>query len=112
LAADGTRSHVERRVKAAEATIVQQIFTLCAEGSGMKRIAVALNDAAAPSPRAQQGRPNGWAPSSVREVLYRELIEEKSSTTGRRSAISGGKSAPMIDRPLSGCDGCVRTFGS
>ncbi len=24
-------------------------------------------------PRSQRGRPNAWAPSSVREVLYREL---------------------------------------
>jgi DNA invertase Pin-like site-specific DNA recombinase len=66
-------SHVERRINESEATIVRRIFALCAEGLGVKRIAVTLNDEGAPSPRAQQGRPKGWAPSSVREVLYRPL---------------------------------------
>ena len=66
-------SHVERRIHEAEAAIVRRIFDLCASGSGLKRIAIQLNDEGAPSPRAQQGRPRGWAPSSVREVLYRPL---------------------------------------
>jgi DNA invertase Pin-like site-specific DNA recombinase len=73
LGPDGKRSHVERRINTAEAVVVRQIFTYCADGLGVKRIAIALNDAGAPSPRAQQHRPHGWAPSSVREVLHREL---------------------------------------
>ena len=68
----GQRSHVERQVDEAEAAVVRRIFTLCAEGFGMKGIAHRLNAESAPSPRAQQGRPRGWAPSSVREVLYRD----------------------------------------
>jgi hypothetical protein len=36
--ADGRRTHVERRVHDAEATVVRQIFALCAEGFGMKSI--------------------------------------------------------------------------
>lgn len=36
----------------------------------MRAIAVRLN--AEGAPRAKQGRPRGWAHSSVREVLYRE----------------------------------------
>jgi hypothetical protein len=39
----------------------------------MTAIAKLLNGQGAISPRAQQGRPTSWAPSSVREVLYREL---------------------------------------
>ncbi len=69
---DGRRSHVERRINEAEAAVIQQIFELCASGIGVKTIAIMLNDAGAPSPRAREGRANGWAPSSVREVLYRE----------------------------------------
>ncbi len=70
----GRRSHVERVVDRREAAVVQRIFTHAAEGWGVKRIAASLNDdgALAPMPR-RKGRPRGWAPSSVREVLHREL---------------------------------------
>lgn len=69
---DGRRSHVERRVVETEAAIVQRIFALSAEGHGFKAIAKRLNDERAPSPRAQRGRSQSWAPSSVREVLFRD----------------------------------------
>jgi hypothetical protein len=39
----------------------------------MKAIAKRLNAEGAPSPRAQQGRSQTWAPSSVRDVLFREI---------------------------------------
>jgi site-specific DNA recombinase len=75
-AADGRRRrlYVERVVHVEEAAVVRRIFILCAEGLGFKAIAVRLNDegALAPLPR-RAGRPRGWAPSSVREVLHREL---------------------------------------
>ena len=53
--------------------MVRQIFERCAGGEGLKGIAKRLNAAGARTPRAQQGRRNGWAPSSVREVLHRSL---------------------------------------
>src|SRR4051812_41175015 len=43
LAADGTRSHVVRRVCEPEAETVRQIFQLCAAGVGKVRIAKQLN---------------------------------------------------------------------
>ena len=70
---DGRRSHVEREIDEAQAAVVRRIFELCAAGSGKVAIAKRLNAEAAPAPRAQQGRPHAWAPSSVRAVLYREL---------------------------------------
>ena len=70
---DGRRSHVERRINETEAAIVRQVFRLSAEGHGMKAITKRLNAEGAPSPRAQQGRSQTWAPSSVREVLHRPL---------------------------------------
>jgi site-specific DNA recombinase len=70
---DGRRSHVEREVIQSEADVVRTIFTLCAEGYGKAAIAKLLNERHDPSPQSQQGRPMGWAPSSVREVLYRDL---------------------------------------
>jgi site-specific DNA recombinase len=66
-------SHVERRINEAEAVVVRHIFDLSARGSGARTIAKQLNDEHAPSPRSQQGRPQSWAPSSVRAVLFREL---------------------------------------
>jgi site-specific DNA recombinase len=72
-ALDGTRSHVERQINEGEAAIVRRIFDLCAAGNGYTRIAKLLNDERAPSPRPQQARPAGWAPSSVNEILHRPL---------------------------------------
>ncbi len=64
---------VVRRVNDGEAGVVRRIFELCAEGYGQTRIAKLLNEEGTLSPRAQQGRPRGWAPSSIHEVLHREL---------------------------------------
>ena len=72
VGADGRRSHVVQEVDQAEAAIVRQVFELCASGRGQKAIAKQLNAEGARAPRAQQGRPRAWAPSSVRAVLYRE----------------------------------------
>jgi site-specific DNA recombinase len=71
--AGGRRSHVERRINDAEAAIVRRIFELAAAGCGQSRIAKQLNAEGAQPPRAQRGRPNAWAPSSVHEVLFRPL---------------------------------------
>jgi len=71
LGPDGRRSHVERRVNEVEAAVVRRIFSLCATGYGLKTIAKTLNADGAPSPRAQQGRSQTWAPTSVREALFR-----------------------------------------
>jgi DNA invertase Pin-like site-specific DNA recombinase len=70
---DGRRSHVEREIEPAQADVIRQIFQLSADGHGVKAIAKRLNAQGAPSPRAQQGRSQSWAPSSVRAVLYRPL---------------------------------------
>jgi site-specific DNA recombinase len=68
------RSNVERVVDPREAAVVRQIFTRAADGWGVKRIAAALNKEGAPAPMPRRtGRPRGWAPSSIREVLRRDL---------------------------------------
>ena len=68
-----TRRHVERQINEAEAAVVRRIFQLCAEGHGMRQVAHQLNAVGAVCPRSQQRRPSGWAPSSIRAVLYRPL---------------------------------------
>jgi len=70
--ATGQRSHVERRINEREAAIVRRIFELRAQGIGQVRIAKQLNAEGVTAPRSQQSRPRAWAPSSVREVLFRE----------------------------------------
>jgi len=71
--ADGSRSHVIRRINLDEAAVVRRIFELCAAGEGLTRITKTLNEERVPAPRPQQQRPIGWAASSVREVLLRPL---------------------------------------
>jgi site-specific DNA recombinase len=67
------QGHVERRINAAEAPIVRRVFQLSAEGHGVKTIAKRLNAEGVRSPRAQQGRSQTWAPSSVRAVLHHDV---------------------------------------
>src|SRR5262249_27460480 len=71
LGAGGHRSHVVRKINAVQAEAIRRIFSLCAQGHGMKAITKRLNEDGAPAPRAQRGRSQSWAPSSVREVLFR-----------------------------------------
>jgi site-specific DNA recombinase len=71
--AGSQRSHVERRINETEAAIIRRIFALSIDGHGGKAIAKMLNADGTASPRAQRGRSQTWAPSSVREVLYRDL---------------------------------------
>lgn len=73
LGPDGRRSHVARQIDPTEAAVVRRIFQLTAEGHGRRRVALLLNEALAPSPRAQRGRPSAWCPSSIHEALHREL---------------------------------------
>ena len=65
--------HVERRINEREAAVVVRLFELCAEGHGQARITKILNEASAPAPPAQQGRPCGWSPSSIHAILHRPL---------------------------------------
>ena len=64
------RQGVIRRINEAHAVVVRRMFQLCAEGYGLTRIAKMLNAERIPPPRAH-GR--GWAPTAIREILYRTL---------------------------------------
>ena len=77
----------------AEAAVVRRIFELCAAGAGLTRIAKALNADGVPAPRPQQGRPAGWAPSSVRVgAAPRRCIAARSSGTRAASGTAGASS--------------------
>lgn len=51
-----------------EASIVERIFTLMADGKGLRRTRTALNDASIVNPR---GTP--WSLSNLREIIHRDL---------------------------------------
>ena len=72
--------------------MIRRIFQLSAAGHGVKAIAKILNAEGAPSPRAQCGRSQTWAPSSVRAVLVPAALSRRSSCgAGPRSATSWGR---------------------
>ena len=72
LGPDGTRASVARRINEEQALVVRRIFELYASGSGMVTIAHRLNDEGVKPPRGR-----GWAPSGIREMLYRPLYRGK-----------------------------------
>jgi site-specific DNA recombinase len=98
--------HVERRINDREAAVVRRIFELAALGLGLRAIAHTLNAESQPAPRAQKGRPDGWAPSSVREVLdrslYRGVIEWGRAPRDKKGIQSRSRRQPAkvrIDAP-------------
>jgi site-specific DNA recombinase len=83
-----------------------RIFELAALGLGLRAIAHTLNAESQPAPRAQKGRPDGWAPSSVREVLdrslYRGVIEWRRAPRDKKGIQSRSRRQPAkvrIDAP-------------
>lgn len=67
------RQFVKREILESEAAVVRLIFERYAAGVGLSTLTKQLNAEGQPCPRPQQGRPAGWAPSSVREILLRPL---------------------------------------
>ena len=96
---NGQRSHVERRINATEAEVVRRIFELRAAGVGQGRIAKQLNAERAATPRSQQGRPRAWSPSSVREVLFRDLYRGVITWNKSRKRNTWGQHQ-QTDRPV------------
>ena len=92
--------HVERRINATEAAIVQRIYELYAAGHGLPTVAHMLNADGAPCPRAQQGRVFGWCASSVREILKRPLYRGELVWGRARKRDSEGQVNPT-KRPAS-----------
>jgi site-specific DNA recombinase len=60
--------HVERVIDPDQAAVIRRIFEACAVGKGFVRSARALNGDGIPGPRGRS-----WAPTAIREMLYRDL---------------------------------------
>ena len=87
LSAEGHRLHVLRVVNPKEAELVRQIFDMSAGGLGITRIAKQLNAEGIPAPRQS---PRGWAPSAVREILYRPLYKGEIVWNQHEKIVRGG----------------------
>jgi site-specific DNA recombinase len=94
------RQYVRREVLPEEAAVIRRIFELCASGEGLKGITKTLNTDRTPAPRSQRGRPKNWAPSSVREILYRESYRGTVVWNKTRKRDSWGHKR-QTDRPSS-----------
>jgi DNA invertase Pin-like site-specific DNA recombinase len=95
--------HVERIVNKQEAAVIRRIFELSAKGLGRIAITKQLNAEGAPAPRPQQGRPQGWASSSIHVVLHG--ISTGASRRGTRPAnvIAGAKESRRPGPNPTGC---------
>jgi site-specific DNA recombinase len=87
--ADGRRKrlYVVRRINPDQAAIVRRIFEMHAAGLGLTPIAKTLNGERLSPPR-KGGR--GWAPSAVREMLYRPLYRGEVVWNKSQKVVRGG----------------------
>jgi DNA invertase Pin-like site-specific DNA recombinase len=92
--------HVERRINESQAAVIRRIFDMSASGSGYTRIAKQLNAEGVPVPRPPQGRPAGWGPSSVYDVLNRPLYRGHMIWNKTKTRDAEGKTA-VTKRPES-----------
>ncbi len=81
-----TRQHVVRVIDEDQATVVRRIFTMCVEGKGLTKIAKTLNAEGIASPRTKRG----WAPTAIREMLYRELYHGVLTWNRTQRVMKGG----------------------
>jgi site-specific DNA recombinase len=88
------RLYVIRRINPEQAAVVRRIFELCARGKGLTRIAKALNAEGVPPPRHARG----WAPTAIREILYRPLYRGEIVWNKLKKIIRGG-TKKRIRRP-------------
>ena len=88
-----------------------KIFTLSAGGFGVKAIAKLLNADGCESP-PQRGRSQTWAPSSVREVLHRDLYRGLITWNKTRKRDRRAYTARLHVPPPSGSRCRHRSFAS
>jgi site-specific DNA recombinase len=70
---DGSvKKRTEYAVNERQAGIVREMFTMRAEGAGLRTIAKTLNERGIPSPRAGKRGTGSWAPTVVRTMLHNE----------------------------------------
>lgn len=94
LATDGTRQHVLRRINTAQASVIRRIFQMVVGGRRFTRIAKTLNSEGVTPPRGR----GGWAPSAIREMVYRPLYQGR-VVWNRSQKITRGGTKKQRKRP-------------
>lgn len=94
LSPEGRRLHVIRKINPEQAAVVRRIFEMCLNGIGLTRIAKAFNAEGVQPPR----HANGWAPSAIREMLYRSLYKGE-LVWGQHQKIMRGGTKKLRRRP-------------
>jgi site-specific DNA recombinase len=92
------RSHVDRVPEPAEAAVVLQIYQLFDSGLGLKNIAKRLTSEKAPPPRPYHRKDGslpkpGWAPSTVRAILMRDIYRGAPTWNQRKKRNAWGQQA-------------------
>jgi site-specific DNA recombinase len=87
-------SYVKRVIDPDEAAVIRRVFELYAAGVGMVTIAHRLNDEGVRPPRGK-----GWAPSGIREMLYRGSYRGE-PTWGKLKKITRGGTRRQQHRPI------------
>src|SRR5215831_17783550 len=85
LGVDSVRQSVTRRINLEQAAVVRRIFELYAGGTGTLTIAHRLNKEGVKPPRGR-----GWAPSGIREMLYRSLYRGEVVWNRSQKIVKGG----------------------
>jgi DNA invertase Pin-like site-specific DNA recombinase len=85
LGVDSVRQSVTRRINPEQAAVVRRIFELYAGGIGTLTIAHRLNKEGVKPPRGR-----GWAPSGIREMLYRSLYRGEVVWNRSQKIVKGG----------------------
>src|SRR5262249_19343199 len=91
----GKRLYVVRRINQDQAAVIRRLFESYASGLGLTRIAKTLNAHHVPPPR-NDGK--GWAPTAIREMLYRPLYRGE-LVWNRSQRISRGGTKKQRRRP-------------
>ncbi len=91
---------VTREVVPAEAEVIQRIFAMVAAGSGFRKIAIRLNAEGVRAPVSRRpGRAGGWAPSTIRSVIMRDLYRGVITWNRAQRIIRQGVRKQIARRP-------------
>ena len=91
---------VTREIVATEADTIRRIFAMVAAGTGFRRIAIALNGEGVPGPISRRpGYAGGWAPSTVRSLVLRDLYRGVSVWNKAQRIVRGGTRKKIDRRP-------------
>lgn len=97
---DGGKAYTVALVNPTQAEIIRRVFAMYIDGSGLKAIAIKLNNEGVPSPVAGRRGSGSWSPGQIRDILRRERylgiyvhgLNDRVKKNGRRAKRQGDPS--------------------